>query len=375
MAGKEKLRVLIGTRKGGYIAESDASRKKWSVKGPIQPGREVFHMSADPRHPGDVYACVNSGFWGPMLFRSSNWGKSWSELAPPNMKVQSERKPLFSIDGSPPPVNPIVNVWHLEPGHATEPDTVFLGIDPASLFRSDDRGKSWAPVTALNEHSTRSKWGPGAGGLCLHTIMVDPERPRRMIVGISAAGAFRTDDAGEHWTPMNRGVLIDFLPDKSPEVGQCVHKMTFEPSNSTTVYRQDHNGIHVSRDGAESWTRVGKVLPHDFGFVVAAAPAMPGGAFFVPLHSENRISLEGGLRVYRWSEKTKKFTKTVRTSQFPGELGTHREALSTDTLDPAGVYLGTTTGQLLYSRDGTKSWGQIPYDFPSIHSVHVATSK
>ncbi|MCI4368995.1 MAG: exo-alpha-sialidase, partial [Thermoplasmata archaeon] len=182
---------------------------------------------------------------------------------------------------------------------------------------------------------------------------------------------FRTDDGGEHWRPTNKGVVVDFMPEKRPEVGQCVHKVAFEPSNSRTLYRQDHNGIFVSHDATDSWQRVGRPLPGDFGFVVAAAPAMPGGAFFVPLEGMARTAMGGQLQVYRWTDKSRKWTATVKGRPWPGELSTHREGLATDRLDPAGIYLGTTTGQLLYSNDGARSYREIPYHFPGIHSVEV----
>jgi hypothetical protein len=372
MAKKDqKVRVLIGTRKGGYIAESDTKRKKWKVSGPFQPGKDVFHLAADPRHPGDVYSAANSGFFGPMLFRSSNWGKTWTEIAPPMMTVSSKRPSPFDEEAQKAP-KPIVNIWHVEPGPENEPNTVFLGIDPASMFRSDDRGESWVPVPGLNEHETRPKWNPGAGGMCLHTIVIDPTRPKRMYAGISAAGTFRSDDGGERWRPVNKGVQVSFLPEKAPEVGQCVHKVAIDAANPNLLYRQDHDGIYVSHDAMESWVRVGKPLPNDFGFVVATSRSLPGQAFFVPLEGEARITMKGGVQVYRWTDAKKKWTPMIRGSPWPGDLGTHREGLAADNLDPAGLYLGTTTGQLLYSSDAGKSWGAIPYYFPAIHSVSAA---
>jgi hypothetical protein len=360
MAKDQKVRVYIGTRKGGYIAESDSKRRKWTVRGPSTPGWDVFHMVADPRRPGDVYAAINNGFFGPMMQRSSNWGKTWKEIPLPTMPIRAERPPPdFS---NPPPPRPITNLWRVEPGHADEPDSIFLGIDPASLYRSDDRGDS-----------TRSLWNPGAGGMCLHTILIDPTRPRRMYAGISAAGTFRSDDGGEHWRPTNKGVMVSFLPDKAPEVGQCVHHIVFDSANPDTLYRQDHDGIYVSHDGMESWKRVGKPLDHDFGFVVASAPALPGQAFFVPLNGESRNTFGGGMQVYRWTEGTKKWKPMMNAKRYPGDFGTHREGMATDSLDPAGIYIGTTTGQVFYSRDGGNGWDLIPHFFPSIHSVTVSS--
>lgn len=371
MGSKAKVRLFVGTRKGGYVVESNVERRKWTVHGPFQPGGDVFHVIADPREEGAVYASVNSPFLGPMLFRSADWGRKWKEIAPPMMTVRRDRPaPDFS---GPPPAHPVTNLWHVEPGPENEPKTMFIGIDPASLFRSDDRGTSWTPLNGLNEHPTRPQWNPGAGGMCLHTILLDPSRPRRMYVGISAAGTFRSDDGGEHWTPMNHGVRVSFLPEKHPIVGQCVHKIALDPADPDTIYRQDHDGIYVSHDAMDSWKRIGRPLPHDFGFVVAAPRATPGVAYFVPLESQARVSPGGSLQVWRWTDATRRWTPTIKGHQFPGDVGTHREGLAADRLDPPGLYLGTTTGQVFYTRDGARSWGQVPYNFPAIHSVTVSS--
>ncbi|HKS59895.1 MAG TPA: hypothetical protein VJS68_03865 [Thermoplasmata archaeon] len=373
MADK-KVRILLGTRKGGYILESNAARKKWKVASQVQKGTEVFHMVADPRHRGDVYACVNSWLWGPVLYRSPDYGKKWSEIGTPMMEATKTRPPRF--DGNPDtpaPVYPIVNLWHLEPGHERDPETLFLGVDPYSLHRSDDLGKSWSPVPGLNEHPTKSKWNPGNGGPCLHTILIDPTRRNRIYAGISAAGLFRTDDSGKNWALANQGVETPFQPEKFPSVGQCVHKVALDPAKPDTLYRQDHGGIYVSRNSGERWERIGKSLDDDFGFVVATAKTLPGRAFFVPLLSEPRVTSRGGFQVYQWTESTKQWKTLMPSSRFPGDFGTHREGLACDTLDPAGIYVGTTTGQLFVSPDAGKSWNQVPYQFPAIHSVSVAS--
>jgi len=369
MSEQGTVRVYVGTRKGGYVVTGDKGRKKWRVSGPSHEGRDVYHMSPDPRRPGTVFALVNSPWWGPMVVRSTDHGKTWREVAPPMMKKSKER-PAPGPDG--PAKNPIVNLWHLEPGPDSDPSTYFLGVDPASLYRTDDRGESWAPVTALNEHETRSAWNPGAGGLCLHTILIDPTNPRRMYVGISAAGTFRSDDGGDHWQAMNRGVKISFLPEKNPPVGQCVHDVAMDPATPSTLYRQDHDGIYVSRDSAESWKHVGGPLHSDFGFVVVAPPAMPGSAFFVPLEGATRTIGGHGLQVQRWDERTRRWSALVKGSPFPGDFGMHREGFATDPFDPAGLYLGTSTGQLFISPDAGRRWLQVPYQFPGIQSVSVA---
>jgi len=365
---EEKLRVLIGTRKGGYVLESNARRAKWTVRGPFDAASEIFHVVADPRHPGTIYSLVNSGWWGPMLMRSRNWGATWREAAVPQTPSRSKRTAPVE---APSPTYPIKNLWNLTPGRPENPRTLFLGVDPASLWRSDDEGNSWEPVSGLNDHPSRPQWTPGAGGMCLHTILLDPERPNRMYVGISAAGTFRTDDDGAHWTPMNKGVTAGFLPNRYPEVGQCVHKVAFDSGNSSVLYRQDHCGIYVSRNGAENWSRVGRPLVDDFGMAVATAPSRPGEAFFVPLETPARTIAGGHFQTYRWTEKSRTWSPMVKRAEWPGGFGMHREAMATDALDPAGIYIGTTTGQVFWSADAGRRWRLVPYQFPGIHSVEV----
>jgi hypothetical protein len=372
MAKNRSVKLFLGTRKGSYVVESDLARKKWKVSGPLLEGKDVFHVQPDPRHDGVVYAAANSGWFGPMLMKSTNGGAKWKELAPPNMPLSAKRPPPGSPESE---KRPITNLWHIEPGRAEEPDTLYLGVDPASLYRSDDSGKSWAGVAGINEHETRPKWNPGAGGMCLHTILLDPTRPKRMYIGISAAGTFRSDDGGEHFRPVNQGVKVSFQPDKTPAFGQCVHDVAMDPKTPDTFYRQDHDGIHVSHDAMESWQRVGRVLGDDFGFVVTAPRTMPGNAFFVPLKAMPRFAQKNQLQIYRWNDGTRKFIPTVKGQPWMGDLGTHREGLASDDLDPAGIYLGTTTGQLFFTNNGAKTWAQVPYNFPGIHSVSVLSPR
>ncbi|MGB6500055.1 MAG: exo-alpha-sialidase [Thermoplasmata archaeon] len=350
------------------MARADAQRKKWTVSGPFEPSRDVFHIAPDPRHPGTVYLATNSGWWGPALYRSRDYGRKWTEVSVPGTPRVGDREPPFEMPSA---KYPIKNLWHVEPGPASEPKTVYLGVDPASLWRSDDEGGSWTGVVGLNDHPSRAQWNPGAGGMCLHTILLDPVRPKRMYVGISAAGFFRTDDGGRKWEFANKGVEAPFLPDRYPEFGQCVHKIALDSSDPTTLYRQDHGGIYISRDSAAHWTRVGKGLPDDFGFVVATAPGHPGEAYFVPLDGEARTVHGGHLQVYRWGLEKQKWQPLVKKGAFPGAFGIQREGLAVDGLDPTGVYVGTTTGQLFLSPDAGRSWSLVPYQFPGIHSVSV----
>lgn len=373
---EKKVRILLGTRKGGYVVESDLARKKWKVASSFQQGTDVFHVAADPRSPGDLYACVNTWFWGPLLYKSTNYGKKWEEAGTPMLPTTKTRPPRFNAEAKDQSemirTQPITNLWHVEPGHADEPDTMYLGVDPFSLYRSIDRGKSWEPLSGLNNHPTKDKWGPGAGGPCAHTIFTDPSRPKRLFAGMSAAGLFRSDDGGETWATKNHGVETPFQPEKFPEVGQCVHKVAMDPANPDLLYRQDHAGIYVSRDAGDNWKHVGKPLGSDFGFVVATARSLPGKAFFVPLHGEKRLTMSGGFQVQQWSESTKKFSPLMPASRFPGDFGNHREGLACDNLPVAGIYAGTSTGQLFVSANAGKSWDKVPFDFPGIHSVSVS---
>lgn len=374
MAKSQNVRVLVGTRKGGYVVEGDASRKKWKVGPMISPGRDVFHMAADPRSPGDIYALANSGFWGPMVLRSRDWGKKWDEISTPLTPLRKDRQPNFELDPAKSHFKALVNLWHIEPGHPSEPDTLFIGADPHALYRSDDLGKSWDGVPGINEHPTKSKWAPGFGGPCFHTVIVDPKDRRRMYVGISSAGMFRTDDGGKKWRPMNKDVECPFFPEDNryPEVGQCVHKVVLDGSDRETSYRQDHGGIYVSHDGMQSWRRIGKPLKDDFGFCVATSPSTPGKAFFVPLAGESRTTFNGGLQVHEWDDSKAKWRTLMPPSRFPGDYGVQREGIACDSRDPAGIYVGTTTGQLAVSPDAGETWSMVPYQFPAIHSVGIA---
>ena len=372
---ENRVRVLVGTRKGTYIVESDRRRRGWKVHPVAHAGWDVFHVTADPRAPGTLYAAVNSGFWGPIAYRSTDWGKKWKEIGTPLTPTKKERPSPFDGGDSPSPPRPVVNLWHFAAGHASEPKTLFVGVDPHMLFRSDDRGDSWQPVAGINEHPTKKQWNPGFGGPCLHTILIDPRDPRRMYVGISAAGTFRSDDAGEHFRPVNQRVHAPFLPQPYPEVGQCVHHVTLDPADPDTAYRQDHGGMYVNRHGMEgNWQRIGKVAgapKDDFGFCVASAPQAPGRAFFVPLTGMARTTPSGGLQVWEWSEKSRRWRTLMSPKRFPGDFGVQREGISADALDPAGIYVGTTTGQLVVSPDTGRTWQLVPYQFPAIHSVEA----
>lgn len=373
MARGGKLRILVGTRKGTYVVEGDRGRRAWKVGAPAHEGSEVYHVVGDPRHPGYLYAAVNNGFWGPMVQRSRDGGKKWEEVATPLTQGGKNRKPAFNDENPTAPVRrPLNNLWHIEPGLDSEPETVYLGADPHLLFRSDDLGKSWSPVNAINQHRDRKNWSPGAGGHCLHTILLDPRDPKRMYIGMSAVGTFRTENGGKSWVPTNKGVMTPFLPNKYPETGQCVHHVAMDAADPDTFYRQDHGGMYVSHDRMDRWTRIGKPLGDDFGFCVATPQADPGKAYFVRLDGKARVTGQGHFQVHEWNDRTRTWRTLLSPKAFPGHFGVQREGISTDTLDPAGIYVGTTTGQLFVSPDAGRSWKLLPFQFPGIHSVSVA---
>ncbi|MHB8351765.1 MAG: WD40/YVTN/BNR-like repeat-containing protein [Thermoplasmata archaeon] len=373
MAKDHKVRILVGTRKGTYVVEGDRRRRSWKVGPVAHVGNEVYHVVADPRHPGDLYAAVNNQFFGPEVQRSRNWGKSWKEVATPLLPQRKERK--FEMNEANPSAQVprvINNLWHIEPGHPSEPETLYLGADPHLIFRSTDLGGSWEGLDAINEHPAKKEWSPGFGGACLHTILVDPREPRRLYVGLSAVGTFRSEDRGASWVPTNKGVLTPFLPEKNPETGQCVHHVAMDAGNPDTFYRQDHGGMYVSHDRMGRWVRIGKPLGDDFGFGVASPSGSPGRAYFVRLDGRARVTGEGHFQVHEWNDTDRKWRKLLSPRAFPGHFGVQREGIATDAFDSPGIYVGTTTGQLFVSPNAGKSWGRVDFQFPAIHSVSIS---
>ncbi len=371
----DRTRVLLGTRKGTYVVEGDARRTHWKVGPVAHAGNEVYHVVADPRHPGDLYAAVNNMFFGPAVQRSRNSGKTWKEIATPLFPLEKDRKfEMNESEPSTPVKRALNNLWHIEPGHPSEPSTLYLGADPHLLFRSTDLGASWEPIESINDHPAKKNWAPGFGGACLHTILIDPRDARRLYIGMSAVGTFRSDDAGRSWKPTNKGVETPFLPDKHPETGQCVHHVAVDAADPDTFYRQDHGGMYVSHDRMEKWVRIGKPLGDDFGFGVASPRSDPGKAYFVRLDGRARVTGEGHFQVHEWNDKTRRWRKLLSPKAFPGHFGVQREGIATDSETPAGIYVGTTTGQLFVSPNAGKTWSLVPYQFPAIHSVSVANA-
>lgn len=370
MAKDQKVRILVGTRKGAFVVTADRQRKTWKIGPSALDSNDVYHVVADPRRPGHLYAAANSEFWGPMVQKSVDWGKTWNEVATPLTPISKDRP----HDNAPVPAGPVVHLWHIEPGPSRDPDVLYLGADPHLLFRSGDLGSSWEAVEGINHHPNRKNWAGGNGGPCLHTIVLDPRDPQRIYLGMSAVGTLRSEDGGRSWTPTNKNVECPFLPEgqRFPEIGQCVHKVAMDAANPDTFYRQDHGGMYVSHDRMDSWTRIGQPLGDDFGFCVASPPARPGLAYFVRLDGMRTTAKH--FQVQEWNDKTRRWKTLVSPTAFPGKFNVLREGIATDALDPPGIYVGTTTGQLFVSPDAGKSWKVLPYVFPQIRSVSVASS-
>lgn len=357
---KGSVLVLVGTKKGAFIFRSDRRRRSWSLDGPHFLGYTVHHFILDPRDLV-LYAATYTSWWGADVQRSPNWGARWIKT---KEGVRYEKDSGLSVKC----------IWHIRPGREGEPGVLYAGVDPAGLFSSDDGGHTWAEVTSLNRHATRAEWQPGFGGLVLHTIVLDPIDPARMYVAISAAGVFRTDDGGASWRPRNKGTRADFLPDKFPEFGQCVHKLAMAPGQPRLLYQQNHCGVYRSDSAGDSWSDISKGLPSRFGFPVVVHPREPKTLWVVPLQNgERRTCPDGCLAVYRSTNAGRTWQKQTRgLPTRNAHLTILREAMATDTADPAGVYFGTETGQLFHSADEGRSWSLLADFLPPIYSVEAA---
>ena len=366
------VRVLVGTRKGAFVLTSDKGRKKWDVSGPHFAGWELYHVKGSPLNPDRIYASQSSGWFGQMIQRSDDGGKSWE---PVGNEFAYDGVPGTHqwYDGTPHPWE-FKRVWHLEPS-LTEPDTVYAGIEDAALFRSTDGGKCWQELSGLRGHGSGPHWSPGAGGMCLHTIMIDPTNADRMFIAISAAGAFRTLDGGKSWTPINKGLHSQYIPDPEAEVGHCVHRIAMHKSNPDVLYMQKHWDVMRSDNGGDSWHEVSGNLPTDFGFVIDVHAHEPETIYVVPIKSDQEhYPLDGKLRVYRsrrggneWEELGKGLPDR---NCYVNIL---RDAMAVDSLDDCGVYFGTTGGQVYASADAGDSWNAIVRDLPPVLSVEVQT--
>jgi photosystem II stability/assembly factor-like uncharacterized protein len=366
------VRVLVGTRKGAFILTSDATRKKWEIDGPHFAGWEIYHVKGSPVDPNRIYASQCSGWFGQMIQRSNDGGKNWE---PVGNKFLYEGIPGTHqwYDGTAHPWE-FKRVWHLEPS-LKEVDTVYAGVEDAALFLSTDAGQNWQELPGLRGHGSGPKWQPGAGGMGLHTILLDPSNPARMFIAISAAGVFRTDDAGKTWRPANKGLRSEFMPDPGAEVGHCVHRIAMHRSRPNVLFMQKHWDIMRSDDSGDSWREVSGNLPSDFGFPIDVHAHEPETIYVVPIKSDSEhFPPEGKLRVYRsrtGGNEWEALTKGLPQSDC--YVNVLRDAMAVDALDSCGVYFGTTGGQVYASADSGDSWSAIVRDLPAVLSVEVQT--
>jgi len=387
------VRVLVGTRKGAFILTSDGKRNNWTVDGPFFAGWEMYHLKGSPVDPNRIYASQTSGWFGQVMQRSNDGGKTWevpgggkvpgpdSFLQPaPNKFVydtsEATGKPLTThqfYDGKPHPWE-FKRVWHLEPS-LNDPDTVYAGVEDAAIFQSTDGGTSWHEMPGLRGHGTGSEWQPGAGGMCLHTIILDPTDPKRMWIAISAAGAFRTDDGGATWKPINKGLYSQYIPNPTAEIGHCVHHIAMNPTRPGVLFMQKHWDVMRSDDAGEQWHEVSGNLPTDFGFVIDVNSNEPETIYVVPIKSDGEHFVpDGKLRVYRsrtGGNEWEPLSKGLPQSNC--YVNVLRDAMCVDQMDPCGVYFGTSGGQVYASNDNGDSWTAIVRDLPAVLSVEVQT--
>jgi photosystem II stability/assembly factor-like uncharacterized protein len=388
-----KVRVLVGTRKGAFILTADGKREKWDVSGPHFAGWEIYHLKGSSADPNRLYASQTSGWFGQVIQRSSDGGKTWETpgggmTATPDGMPSGESnkfvyntsaehgKPLTThqwYDGTQHPWE-FKRVWHLEPS-LTDPDVVYAGVEDAALFRSTDGAQTWHELSGLRGHGSGPRWQPGAGGMCLHTILLDPNHPDRMFIAISAAGAFRTDDSGKTWKPINRGLKSNTIPDGAAEVGHCVHRIAMHRSRPDVLFMQKHWDVMRSDNGGESWQEISGNLPTDFGFPIDVHAHEPETVYVVPIKSDSEhFPPDGKLRVYR--SKTGGNEWEALTKGLPQSncyVNVLRDAMAVDSLDSCGVYFGTTGGQVYASPDAGENWAPIVRDLPAVLSVEVQT--
>jgi len=389
-----KVRVLVGTRKGAFILTSDGKREQWDVGGPHFAGWEIYHLKGSPADPNRIYASQTSGWFGQIIQRSDDGGKTWLQPGTPPGEQPTPGPPKaasnkFVYDASAETGKPLTThqwydgtqrpwefkrVWHLEPS-LTDPGTVYARVEDAAIFRSNDSGENWHELPGLRGHGTGPKWQPGAGGMCLHTIILDPSNPQRMWIAISAAGAFRTDDAGKTWKPINRGLKSQCIPDPNAEVGHCVHHIAMNPARPGVLFMQKHWDVMRSDDAGDSWQEISGNLPTDFGFVIDVHAHEPETIYVVPITSDSLHYVpDGKLRVFRsrtggneWEPLTKGLP------QNNCYVNVLRDAMAIDSLDKCGVYFGTSGGQVYASADAGDSWAPIVRDLPGVLSVEVQT--
>jgi photosystem II stability/assembly factor-like uncharacterized protein len=386
-----QVRVLVGTRKGAFILTSDGKREKWEVSGPHFAGWEIYHLKGSAADPNRIYASQSSGWFGQMIQRSDDGGKTWHQPGTPAGEPVAAGPPRsasnkFAYDAAASPLTThqwydgtqhpweFKRVWHMEPS-LTDADTVYAGVEDAALFRSTDGGENWQELPGLRGHGTGPKWQPGAGGMCLHTIILDPSNPQRIYIAISAAGAFRTDDGGASWKPINRGLYSQYIPDPRAEVGHCVHHVAMNPKRPSVLFMQKHWDVMRSDDAGENWKEISGNLPTDFGFVIDVHAHEPETVYVVPIKSDSEHFVpDGKLRVFRSRSGGNEWEALSKgLPQRDCYVNVLRDAMAVDSLDECGVYFGTSGGQVYASADAGDSWAAIVRDLPAVLSVEVQT--
>ncbi|MHB1445279.1 MAG: WD40/YVTN/BNR-like repeat-containing protein [Acidimicrobiales bacterium] len=366
------VRVLVGTRKGAFILSADGNRSDWRVDGPHFGGWELYHLKGSPADPDRIYASQSTTWFGQLIQRSDDGGRTWAPVGN-RFAYATDTGTHQWYDGTPHPWE-FARVWHLEPS-LSDPDTVYAGVEDAALFKSTDGGAEWNEVPGLRDHGTGPAWAPGAGGMCLHTIVLDPSDPNRMFAAISAAGAFRTDDGGTTWKPVNRGLRSEQIPDPEAEVGHCVHRIAMHPSRPEVLFMQKHWDVMRSDDAGENWREISGNLPSDFGFPISVHSQEPETVYVVPITSDSEhYPPDGRLRVYRsrvggndWEPLTK---------GLPQEhcyVNVLRDAMAVDDLEDCGIYFGTSGGDVYVSPDGGDHWRAVVSNLPAVLSVEVQT--
>ncbi len=359
--GKRSSLLMVGTAKGAFVFSSNDGRRSWKVSGPHFKGTSVFHLAYDSRNK-TMLAAVNSYQWGPTVARSFDNGNEWK---------RSKTQPKFPKKSG----LSVKNIWHIEPGVENEPEVLYAGVDPACLFKSTDSGESWVVNEALLRHETRPKWQPGFGGLCLHTILNNEKDPSKQHIAISAVGTMFTNDGGDSWKFQNKNVRAGFLPKKYPVFGQCAHKVVIHPSKPDVLYQQNHCGQYRSDNGGEDWVDIQGNLPSEFGFPIAVDANDPKRVYTTPLESgEARVSPNAHFSVWASDNSGKDWVENRTGLPNSAYFCVLREGMAADKEDPCGIYVGTTTGQLFFSRNEGKSWNKITDSLPPILSVSASTT-
>ena len=352
--------LLVGTKRGLFVLSSK-DRRNWSVDEPQLVGKHIFNAALDQRQRTRLFAAENGDFFGSYLRYSDDFGETWQQ---PKQGIQ------FSEESG----RKLENIWLVQPGRTSEPDIVYAGIDPASLWVSTDAGETWDIEPNLEAHATREQWNPGAGGLCLHSIVPDYSNPSRMWIGISAVGCMRTDDGGKTWAFANKNTRAGFLPDPYPEFGQCIHRLLQHPNRPDVLYQQNHCGVYKSETAGNDWIDIQRDLPSEFGFPIAIDRHNPDTIFVIVEDAEPRNNFPDQFTVYRsvdagdtWQRMTQGLPNGAQV-----RLGVLRHGMCTDGLEECGVYVGTNTGQLFSSPDAGESWQLISDFLPPIYSVNAA---